>query len=151
LSLDTIALTEAIIYPYPATLEALKKEFLVLELEEEIPEFNLHLEKAGISPSPQTGMVISGPISAIYNKLSRHAKIQQKYEGLVYQEQLRIKSTTIYNSALVSKITGLESEEELKKFMEFCELEPIFILNSNEYDLYCAISNCYNEYLNINK
>jgi hypothetical protein len=151
LSMDTIALSETIIYPYPATLEALKMEFLTLELEEDTPEFDLHLEKAGITPAPQTGMVISGPISAIYNKLSRHAKIQQKYEGLVYQEQLRIKSTAIYNSALVSKITGLKSEEDLKKFMEFCELEPLFILNSNEYDLFCAISNCYSEYLTINK
>lgn len=145
---DTVALSETIIYPYPATLEALKEEFLALELEEEVPEFDLHLEKAGISPSPQTGMIISGPITALYNAFSRHAKIMKKYNGLVSQEQLRAKSSEIYNTTLVRKITGLDSDEKAKKFMEYCDFEPVFILNSNEYDLVYAIQNCYMEYTN---
>jgi len=146
LSMDTIALSVATIYPFPATLEALKKEFLTVEIEEESPAIELHLDKAGISPEPQVGVVISGPFSALYNAFSRHAKIQKKYQSLVYKEQLRIKSTKIYNADLVRKITGLTNEEETKKFMEFCELEPEFILNSNEYDLYCAIYDCYVEF-----
>lgn len=151
LTFDTVALSETIIYPYPATLEALKEEFLALELEEEIPEFDLHLEKAGISPSPQTGMIISGPITALYNAFSRHAKIAQKYQGLVYQEQLRIKSKEIYNTSLVKRVTGLDTDEKAKKFMEYCDLEPIFILNSNEYELVCAIYDCYVRYSNTSK
>ena len=148
---DTITLSEAIIYPYPATREALKKEFLTLELENEVPEVNLHLEKAMIAPKPQTGIVISGPISFLYNKFSRHGKNQKKYAALVHREQARISSTYIYNTALVRKITGMDSDKEVKKFMEFCDLEPEFILNSNEYDLFCAITDCFIEYSKVLK
>ena len=148
---DTIILSEAIIYPYPATCEALKKEFLTLELEDEFPEVNLYLEKAMIAPKPQTGIVISGPISYLYNKFSRHGKNQKKYAALVRREQARLNSTYIYNTALVRKITGMGSNEDIKKFMEFCDLEPEFILNSNEYDLFCAITNCFIEYSKVQK
>ncbi len=146
LEIDTLALSEATIYPFPATLDALRKEFLIVEIEEELPEIELHLDRAGITPEPQRGVVISGPITALYNAFSKHAKIQKKYQALVYDEALRIKSTQIYNADLVKKITGLTTDEETKKFMEFCELEPEFILNSKEYDLYCAIYDCYVEY-----
>ena len=148
---DTVTLSEAIIYPYPATLEALKRELLTLELEDEVPQFNLHLEKAMIAPKPLTGFVISGPISSLYNKFSRHAKIQKKYAVLVNRKQARISSTYIYNTALVRKITGMDSDKEVKKFMEFCDLEPEFILNSNEYDLFCAITDCFIEYSKVLK
>lgn len=146
LYLDTISLSEAIIYPYPATIEALKREMLTLELEEDTLQIDLHLEMAGITPAPQTGVIISGPITALYNKFSRHAKIQQKYNNLVYQEQLKTKSSKIYTTRLVKRITGLESNEEVKTFMEFCDLEPEFILNSNEYELFCAINDCFVRY-----
>ena len=146
LELDTIGLAETIIYPYPATLEALKKEFLIVEIEEETPLIELHLDKAGISPAPQTGAIISGPITGLYNVFSRHAKIQKKYKSLTSKEQLKIKSNKTYNVELVKKITGLKSDDDAKKFMEFCNLEPEFILNSNEYQLYSAINNCFIEY-----
>lgn len=151
LELDTIGLAETIIYPYPATLEALKKEFLIVEIEEESPPIELHLEKAGISPAPQTGAIISGPITGLYNVFSRHAKIQKKYQNLTNKEQLKIKSNKIYNVALVKKITGIKSDDDAKKFMEYCNLEPEFILNSNEYQLYAAINRCFIEYEKIQK
>lgn len=151
LARDTVALSETIIYPYPATQDALKRDFLALEVKDEEPVVNLHLEKANIDPIPQTGIVIPGPISFLYNEFSRHGRIQKKYNALVKREQARIKSTYIYNKALVRRITGLGTDEEAIKFMEFCDLEPEFILNSNEYDLYCAISECYTKYLNIQK
>jgi hypothetical protein len=51
-----------------------------------------------------------------------------------------------YNKALVSRITGLKTEDDLKKFMQFCALQIKFILESTDYELYAAISNCYDEY-----
>lgn len=146
LIMDTIALSEAIIYPYPATLAALKRAYLALEVKEEFPEIDLHLELAGIEPLPQMGAVIRGPISSVYNMFSRHAKIQKKYESLVKSDQLRVKSERIYNIALVKRITGLDSDDKAQKFMEFCNLEPEFILNSNNYELICAINDCFAEY-----
>lgn len=145
---DTIALSETIIYPYPATLNALRKEFLTVEIEDTEPKFDLHLEMANIKPEPhtQTGIVISGPISALYNQFSRHAKIQRKYFELINRDVLKKKASKIYSVAIVKKVTGLKSDEEVINFMEFCDLEPEFVLNHTEYELIFAINDCFIQY-----
>lgn len=149
LSIDTIQLDEATIYPFPLTLEELKVEFLELSIEEEAPAFDLHLDEAGILGLPQTGAIIHGPFSAIYEKFSRSAKLRRKYEALVEYEYRRQEASKIYNSELVTKITGLETKEEIEKFMQYCEFEPDFVLHSISYDLYLAIENCYSEFVTI--
>jgi len=145
---DTVSLAETIIYPYPATLDALKKEFLSVEIEEKEPQIDLHLEMANIEPEPKAegGIIISGPISFLYETFSRHAKIQRQYYNLVNQDVLKKKASKKYSMAVVKKITGLESDEEVVKFMEFCDLEPEFILNTTEYEMILAISHCFVQY-----
>lgn len=143
LSVDTINLAETTIYPFPQTLEALKQEFLELSMEEEAPAINLHLDEAGIIALPQTGAIINGPFTAIYEKFSRSAKLRRKYEALVEYEYRRQLAAEIYNAELVTKLTGLKTEQEIAQFMDYCEFEPDFVLNSISYDLYMAIQNCY--------
>jgi hypothetical protein len=145
---DTMALSETIIYPYPATLDALRKEFLTVDIENNEPRINLHLELAEIEPEPPEGggIIISGPISFLYETFSRHAKIQRQYNDLVNRDALKKKASKIYSVSLVKKVTGLESDEEIVKFMEFCDLEPEFVINHSEYDVIVAIGNCYKQY-----
>jgi len=147
---DTVALSETIIYPYPSSLDALRKEFLTVEIEDTEPKFDLHLEMANIEPKPhtQTGIVISGPISALYNQFSRHAKIQRKYYELINHDVLKKRASKIYSVAMVKKVTGFKSVEEVVNFMEFCDLEPEFVLNHTEYELILAINNCLIQYVN---
>lgn len=142
-SIDTINLAEAIIYPFPQTLEELKQEFLELSIEDENPQFDLHLEMAGIVAIPQTGAIIHGPFTALYEKFSRSAKLRRKYEALMNYEYRREQASKIYNAELVIKLTGLMTEKEIAQFMNYCEFEPDFVLNSSSYDLYMAIKNCY--------
>ena len=146
LSIDTINLAETTIYPFPETLAELKKEFLELSLEEESPVVNLHLDEAGILGLPQTGAIIQGPFTAIYEKFSRSAKLRRKYQALMEYEYKRQEAAKIYNSELVTRITGLSSEEDIVKFMEYCEFQPDFVLSAKSYDLYLAIENCYSEF-----
>ena len=150
-SIDTVNLAEAIIYPFPQTLEELKKEFLELSIEDETPQFDLHLEMAGIVALPQTGAIIHGPFTALYEKLSRSAKLRRKYEALMDYEYRREQASKIYNKELVTKLTGLNTEQEVAQFMNYCEFEPDFVLNSNSYDLYMAIKNCYSQFSLIDK
>lgn len=149
LSIDTINLAEAIIYPFPQTLEELKQEFLELSMEDETPIYDLHLEMAGIVALPQTGAIIQGPFTALYEKLSRSAKLRRKYEALMDYEYRREQASKIYNAELVTKLTGLNTEEEIDQFMKYCEFEPDFVLHSNSYDLYMAIKNCYSQFSTI--
>ena len=150
LSIDTINLAETTIYPFPQTLEELKQEFLELSIEDETPRFDLHLEMAGIVALPQTGAIIMGPFTALYEKLSRSAKLRRKYEALMNYEYKREQAKKIYNAELVTKLTELKTEEEIARFMEYCEFEPDFVLNSISYNLYLAIQNCYSEFITIN-
>ncbi|RLC55715.1 MAG: hypothetical protein DRH89_07135 [Candidatus Cloacimonadota bacterium] len=149
LSIDTIQLDEAIIYPFPLTLEELKEEFLELSMEEEPPAFDLHLDEAGILGLPQTGAIIHGPFSAIYEKFSRSAKFRRKYEALIEYDYRKQEASKIYNAELVTRITGLKSKDEIAKFMQYCEFEPDFVIHAKSYDLYLAIENCYSEFITI--
>lgn len=149
LSIDTINLAETTIYPFPQTLEELKEEFLELSIEEDKPSYNLHLEMAGIVALPQTGAIIHGPFSALYEKLSRSAKLRRKYEALLDYDYRRAQAAKIYNAELVTKLTGLKTEKGITQFMEYCEFEPDFVLNSKSYDLYMAIKNCYSQFSTI--
>lgn len=150
ISIDTINLAETTIYPFPQTLEELEREFLELSIEDDTPTVELHLEKAGISALPQTGAIIQGPFTALYEKFSRSAKFRRKYEALMDYEYKKQQAAKIYNTELVIKLTGLKTEEEISRFMEYCELDPDFILGSRTYDLYLALQNCYSEFKNIN-
>ena len=148
---DTINLAETTIYPFPQTLEELKQEFLELSVEDETPKVDLHLEMAGIVALPQTGAIIQGPFTALYEKLSRSAKLRRKYEALMDYKYKKQQAAKIYNAELVTKLTGLKTEEDISRFMEYCELDPGFVLGSRTYDLYLAIQNCYSEFMNINQ
>ena len=150
LSIDTINLAETTIYPFPQTLKELKKEFLELSIEDKTPVFDLHLEMAGIIAFPQTGAIIKGPFTALYEKFSRSAKFRRKYEALMEYEYKRKEASKIYNAELVIKLTKLKTEDEITRFMEYCEFEPDFVLNSISYDLYLAIQNCYSEFITLN-
>lgn len=142
---DTLNLTEIIIRPYPKDLQSLKKEFLELEFEEEAT-VNLHLEEIEIQGPADAGMVIKGPFTALYEAFSRHAKVLRQYEALLGQDKLKFVAGKRYNASTIKKITGLNDEQDLIRFMEYCNLEPEFILRVNDYDLYCAIKDCYRRY-----
>jgi hypothetical protein len=143
---DTLNLTEIVIRPYPKDLQTLKREFLSLELTEE-PKVDLHMDEIEIQGPVNSGMVISGPFTALYEAFSRHAKIMRKYESLIRQDNLKLLVSKRYNMDIVQKITGLKDEQEVLEFMEFCNLEPEFILRVNDYDLFCAVNDCLKKFM----
>lgn len=148
LAKDTVNLAEMVIYPFPATAAALKDEILNNPPESE-NEFNLHLELADINPDPiiSEGFVIKGPFTKLYEAFSRHAKFQKKYYALIKADNKLARVAKIYNSELVRRITGLKDENEIIRFMEFCDLEPEYILNSSTYELYAMINSCFEEFV----
>jgi len=54
----------------------------------------------------------------------------------------------VYNLDLINKITGLSNEKEIRKFMDFCNLQLEFILNVSDYELYLAILDCLKDFNN---
>ena len=142
---DIVELNEIIVRPWPATLELLKQEFMEVEIEDPIAHLDLHLptpEELRNLAYPSGGIVVEGPISALYNRYSKEAKSKRIYTELMLKES----AGNRYNKEVVSKITGLKSEDQVRKFMEYCALQIKFILESSDYELYAAILGCYKEY-----
>jgi hypothetical protein len=142
---DTLNLTEFVIRPYPKDYPTLKREFLVLELPDE-QKIDMHLEEVLIQGPVDAGMVIKGPFTALYEAVSRHAKIMRQYEALIKQDKQKLVAGKRYNVAIIKKITGLKEDQDIFRFIEYCNLEPEFILRVNDYDLYCAVKECYRRF-----
>ncbi|MBN2175938.1 MAG: carboxypeptidase-like regulatory domain-containing protein [Bacteroidales bacterium] len=143
---DTIQLKEIVIYPYPVTIEALKRELLTMEIKDDSLQVDLHLENVLIAPPPETGVIIKGPITALYEKFSRNGKLHRLHEKNLSREKIQKQVVEKYNADVVAKITGLMDEFEIKHFMEFCNLQDEFILHASTYELYLAISDCYKDF-----
>jgi len=148
---DTVQLKEIAIYPWPATLSQLKREFMDVAVNDPADEIDLHLPsladiKAMNRTPGEPGQIglYSGtsPISLLYNQFSREARSRRLYSEVLKHE----KAEKRYNRSVVARVTGLKNEDDILKFMEFCALQVKFILESNDYELYAAILNCYDEY-----
>lgn len=141
----TVNLKEFVVHPWPATYKAFKKAFVEMEVENPLANLDLHL------PSPkelrnlaysQGGVVMPGPISMLYDQFSKEAKSKRIYAGLMKKEQVAVR----YNNVLITRLTGIKDEVEIKKLIDFCALRDQFILDSSDYELYAAIMDCYDQF-----
>ena len=148
---DTVRLKELVIHPWPATYEQLRRDFMKVEIDDPAADLDLHMpsmkEIAAMNRTPgvpgQIGLYSgSGPFSLIYDQFSKEARSKRLYAEVMKKE----KAEKRYNRALVTRITGLKTEDDIEKFMEFCALQVKFILESTDYELYAAILNCYNDF-----
>jgi hypothetical protein len=148
---DTVGLDEVVIYPWPSTYKQFKEDFLELEVEDPLANLDLNLPSlkdiAAFNRTPgepgQVGIYSgAGPVSLLYDQFSKEAKSRRLYAEVIRKESAEKR----YNRAVVSRITGLQKEEDITAFMRFCPLDTKFILKSSDYDLFLAIRTCYVEF-----
>lgn len=151
LKTDTIQLKELVVHPWPSTLSQLKRELMEVVIDDPVADLDLNMpsmkDLAALARTPgvpgQIGLYSGpGPLSLLYGQFSKEARSRKLYAEVMKKD----KAERRYNKAVVSRITGLKSEENLQKFMEFCALQVKFILESTDYELYAAILNCYDEF-----
>ncbi|MDQ3393172.1 MAG: carboxypeptidase-like regulatory domain-containing protein [Bacteroidota bacterium] len=126
------------------TAEDFKKHILAMDMPEEklrIPG----LEMIRSEPSGEGKMVISGPVSFLYDKLSRRAIDHRKFLSTKanYEKQQLL---SIKYKEVIKKIINIEDPEELEEFIGYCKLEDAFIESANEYEMIVAVNKCYDEY-----
>jgi hypothetical protein len=163
---DTILITGAYIYPWPADAAAFKQAILSMEDQTPtVPDLKLNDRRfysqtlpGGPPPSTIPGMAnpgltytIPGPITALYEAFSKTAKSQRKFGELVKDDQKREVAARRYNAEVVKQVTRFTSDKEIQDFMLFCNLSIDFIIRSSEYDLYLAIHDCLLAYNESNK
>jgi hypothetical protein len=151
---DTLMLKQATIYPYPATFQQFKQEFITLNLPDTTPKVNLHLKDILTFINfdlkdyqrGQMNLYSGSLISMLYNKFSHEGKMRRKYIAVVEHDRLINLAAEIYSDSLITKITGLTDEDIIDAFREYCDLDTNFILNASEYELYAAVIECYERF-----
>jgi hypothetical protein len=148
LDLDTIMLSEYVVYAWPGRLEAkmaevseMAKEEIRTGLQQATPSYK-ELVKKHFDISNFT-LAMPGPFSLLYSTFSKEAKTRRALEKIILQEKVEER----YNADLISHITGLTDMLTINKLIDYCSLQPDFIFTSNDYELYSAILYCYREFI----
>lgn len=159
LQTDTLQLSGVTIYAWPRNMTELRQAVLNQKVEPPIiAELNLNVRIT--DPPPQgppssiPGMVdpgltytISGPITMLYDKFSRRGKSLQKFKELTGNDQLNALIAKKYNPQVVKEITGFTSDEEIREFIEYCNLSTEFLLTATDYEILRKVKECLAAYL----
>lgn len=133
------------VYPY-ATFAEFKHAFLNFEDPE--PPLDLQLPPAEFQPDPgdAVGIVITGPITALYDRFSRRGREMAKYKEITDEAELARRASKVVNPEVIKRLTGIESEQEYYIFLDFCNMSDEYIINTKEYLVYQRIMRCYDQY-----
>ncbi len=143
LSPATVELDEVTIYQWPATVEQFKQELLALEVEE---EEKVIIPGSYQGPPRPVEARASSPVSFLYEKFSRRAKQRKAFQKKRLDIETHQKARARWNSDYVKEITGIEDEQTLVSFMEYCRLNDQKLGELNDYDLIAAINQCYQDF-----
>ncbi|MCB0517085.1 MAG: carboxypeptidase-like regulatory domain-containing protein [Chitinophagales bacterium] len=154
----TYQLEEVKVFPW-RNISELKRAFLALELPDtmyhaNLPELNLPRRlfydpntNISVEPLENGGIGVRGALSYLYGLVSKEGKMERERERVfAHEKQLDIIATK-YNVALVGEIVGLENEDDIVKFMRFCNFSEDFLLQSQSYEIKRAIQLRYAAYV----
>ena len=86
------------------------------------------------------------PITALYNRYSKEAKQKRYFKSVIDETADFILIGEKFNGEMVSQITGLK-DDELIKFISFCNFSNDFILNHSPETIRRTIRKKYAEYI----
>ena len=96
------------------------------------------------------GTPLASPITALYNKFSRRAKMDRMYANLVSNQEEVMRLTQKYNSEIVRKITRLDGEK-LEDFMLYCSFTYYTLVVSTDLEIEQMIASKYAQYRRENR
>lgn len=142
-------LEEVVINRFPSERE-FRNRLLTTELpKEEGPnmKFQDRLRVVPANPDGNARVGMGSPVSAIANKFSK------KERGRVFVAEMKIKDErkaiiqSKFNREIVQRITGLEDEDKLDTFLQYCVLTDDFLYNANEYEIHQAVIGCFGDFM----
>lgn len=143
-------LEEFTVLPYK-DYEEFKEAFINLDLPDSSLKMNPHLFMFGeemflYRAANNSGIIIEGPISGLFDLFSKHAKSKRRYEDLLARDRYKSYLATKFNNKLVEKATPLTDQKEIAYFMTYCDFSDDFLTQANSYDIVVQIQHCYKEY-----
>ncbi|MBO4582302.1 MAG: hypothetical protein J5701_08500 [Bacteroidales bacterium] len=135
--------------PYPLFVKDLAKKTAYDKVE--VPGVTLSEEEKSQSvPHSDRGNLLANtplahPISFLYEKFSRKARLQRTYKELVSNQDEVMRMAEKYNAEVVKRITRL-SGSEVDEFMLFCGFSYYTIAMSTDVEIEQMIAKKYMEY-----
>ncbi|MEG2071107.1 MAG: hypothetical protein RR034_07020 [Bacteroidales bacterium] len=105
----------------------------------------LNAEFGNKGPNVFRNTPLASPITFLYEKFSKKAKMKQLYNEMVKYEAEIDKVPAKYNRELVSEITGLKGDE-LMKFMVFCRFSYYDLIRWTPEEVIGAVKYRFSEY-----
>ncbi len=136
----TVELDEVTVYLWPATVAQFKQELLALEVEE---EERVKIPGAYYGPPKPVNPGVGSPVSFLYNKLSKRARQRREFMKKRQDIESNQQARSRWNTEYVKEITGIEDEQVLLNFMEYCKFTDRKLGELNDYDLITAINDCF--------
>ncbi len=143
-------LEEFTVLPYK-DFEEFKEAFINLDLPDTSLKMNPHLFMFGeemflYRAANNSGIIIEGPISGLFDLFSKHAKSKRRYEDLLARDRYKSYLATKFNNKVVENATPLTDQKEIAYFMTYCDFSDDFLAQANSYDIVVQIQHCYKEY-----
>lgn len=143
-------LDEVVVNRFPSERE-FTQSLLTMDLpEEKGPDMRLPDNMSfGGRPANEGAPTISfgGGISGLAGKFSK------KERGRAFMAEMEVKDArkamihTKYNREIVKGITGLEDEDQLDAFMQYCVLPENFLYEASEYEIHKAVLGCFGDFI----
>ena len=152
---DTLLLKSAVVYPFPANAAALEKDLLTIEIPDTARKVELHLDMISINIEPDLNNYRTGEIklisfgsvvSQMYDALSHEGKMKRKYQQILEHDKIDEIAAARLTDSLIMRATGLVEKREIEALREYCDLQPVFIVDATEYELYVALLDCYKSF-----
>lgn len=132
------------------TYEEFKDQLMDLPLaEDQIVDFAIPWEWYGYTNLPASGgfgLTFNGIFSSLYDKHGKEGKQRKKIEQVEANQGKQDYIYSKYNPYVIQRATGIENEEEIIQFMEYCNFTDYFIVNSTQQEIINALSGKYKVY-----
>jgi len=122
--------------PYPLFIKDITKETPSKKID--VPGIEISPEEK-INYDPNNGNMLRGtplqsPITFLYDRFSRRAKMDRMYADLVQNQNEAIRLPKKYNSEIVQRLTKLEGEK-LEKFMVYCSFTYYALVTATDQEI----------------
>lgn len=124
-----------------------KDELLALPLsDEQVVDFSIPWEWYGDMDMPASGgfgVTFSGIFSGLYDKHGKEGKQKAKIASVEAESSKQDYIFSKFNPFIIQRATGITDEDEIVRFMEYCQFSDYFIVNATDDELIQALKQKY--------
>lgn len=142
-------LNEVVVTRFPSERD-FARQVLSMELpQEKGPDMGLPAMLPESRPSGDGSPTVGfgGGISGLANKFNKKERGRIFAAEMREQENRKAIIHTKFNREIVKNITGLEDEDQVEAFMQYCVLTENFLYKATDYEIHKAVLGCFGDFM----